>query len=383
MYGGGGKSNASSVYLSPSCHAVALDPLLSVAVPVPSHSMEGPSRSMGGPVGIAPVPSPPMGDLSQSMGGPTASHGSVLNLPGLEGPTISLTSRDPKGVNTVYLPKTVLALLQNPPKHSLVHFQQATRSTRLSLLVADTGVTDHMLPDKAAFIFYYPVSGHCVRMGNNSFAPIAGHGLAIISLNGKKILIRDCLHVPDLRNPLYSLRAHQRQRGCGFIGMSGLDMHVFFPSFIFEVDTSIDCHLLYEPIGQAACLADLDYVQPKYLVDKSASSSATALSTRLPAIIKLDDNPDDLPNFASHWPKHPPSPVHPPIDMSLLPPSTYTKSLKDLDREELIQWLYAVEHPVPPSPMDTKHWSLAPLECTEQEEILTLLHHPNTSPPAI
>jgi hypothetical protein len=56
--------------------------------------------------------------------------------------------------------------------------------------------------------------------------------------------------------------------------MSGLGMHVFFPSFIIEVDTSTDCHLLYEPIGRAACLADLDYVQPKYLVDKSASSSA-------------------------------------------------------------------------------------------------------------
>ena len=118
--------------------------------------------------------------------------------------------------------------------------------------------------------------------------------------------------------------------------MSGLGMHVFFPSFIIEVDTSTDCHLLYEPIGRADCLADLDYVQPKYLVDKSASSSAIALSTRLPNMIEPDNNPDDLPNFASHWP---PSPAHPPLNMSLLPPSTYTKSLKDLDRGELIQRL--------------------------------------------
>ena len=148
-------------------------------------------------------------------------------------------------------------------------------------------------------------------------------------------------------------------------------------------NTSTDCHLLYEPIGRAACLADLDYVQPKYLVDKSASSSATALSTRLPAIIEPDDTPDDLPTFASHWPKRPPSPPLPPVDMSLLPPSTYTKRLKDLDRDELIQRLYSVEHPVPPSPSDTKLWSSTPLECMEREDILTLLHHPNTSPPAI
>ena len=140
-------------------------------------------------VGFAPVLSPPTGALSQSMGGPTVSRGSVLHSPSFGGPASSHTSSDPKGVNTVYLPKTVLALLQDPPKHLLVHFQQATRSPCTSLLVADTGATDHMLPDKAAFISYYPVTGHRVRMGNNSFAPIAGHGLAIISLNGKKILL--------------------------------------------------------------------------------------------------------------------------------------------------------------------------------------------------
>ena len=69
--------------------------------------------------------------------------------------------------------------------------------------------------------------------------------------------------------------------------------------------------------------------------------------------------------------------------MSLLPPSLFPKSLKDLDQEELIQWLYLVEHPVLPSTTDTKHPSLAPLDCMEQEEILTLLHYPKTSPPAI
>jgi hypothetical protein len=61
----------------------------------------------------------------------------------------------------------------------------------MSLLVADTGATNHMLPNKAAFVLYYPVSGQQVRMGNNSFAPIHGHGTAVISLNGKKILIRE------------------------------------------------------------------------------------------------------------------------------------------------------------------------------------------------
>jgi hypothetical protein len=46
-----------------------------------------------------------------------------------------------------------------------------------------------MIPDKSAFISYQPVSGRCIRMGNNSFAPILRIGLVIISLNGKRILI--------------------------------------------------------------------------------------------------------------------------------------------------------------------------------------------------
>ena len=174
-------------------------------------------------------------------------------------------------------------------------------------------------------------------MGNNSFAPIAGYGTTIISLNGKRILIHDCLHVPDLRNPLYSVQAHQRQRGCGFIGMFGLGMHAFFPTFILKVDTATDCHLHYAPIGQGARLPDLDYVQPKSAPKTVVpANAATTQLAPAPATIKPNEDLDTQPSFASHWPKRPPSPRHSPLDMSLLPPSPYTQSLKDLDREELI-----------------------------------------------
>jgi hypothetical protein len=121
------------------------------------------------------------------MGGPTAS---------------SILGQDPKGVNTIYLSKTVLALLKNLPSHLTARLTKFKNQHLTILLVADTGATNHMFPDKRAFISYYPVSGRHVRMGYNSFSPILGHGKAVISLNGKKILIRDCLHVPDLRNPL-------------------------------------------------------------------------------------------------------------------------------------------------------------------------------------
>jgi hypothetical protein len=74
--------------------------------------------------------------------------------------------------------------------------------------VADSGATNHMFPDKSAFISYRLVTNLQVRMGNNSFLPVLGHGLAIIFLNSQRILVRNALHVPGLVAPLYSLRAH-------------------------------------------------------------------------------------------------------------------------------------------------------------------------------
>ena len=122
------------------------------------------------------------------MGGPTDSSSAsgaplLTDTPPSPMRTNTHPSTDPKGVNTVYLPKTVLALL----KPTSVRSRDSVTTT--SLLIADSGATDHMLPEKSAFISYYPVLGRRVRMGNNLFAPILGHGTAVISLNGKKILI--------------------------------------------------------------------------------------------------------------------------------------------------------------------------------------------------
>jgi hypothetical protein len=160
-----------------------------------------------------------------------------------------------KALPQICLPKNVMALLNDPPSHSIKTFSDA-HCPCMSLLVADTGTTNHMTPNMSAFISYRPCSGRQVRMGNNLFAPILGSGSAIIFLNRKKILIRDCLHVPALQNPLYSLRAHQqRQKGCGFLGLHRMGIYVFFPSFILKVNTAVDCHLSYKPLGRSATLS--------------------------------------------------------------------------------------------------------------------------------
>jgi hypothetical protein len=73
---------------------------------------------------------------------------------------------------------------------------------------ADSRATDFMLPDKAAFRSYHTCQGKFVTLGDHNKCRIEGQGTAIFSLNGKTILVRNALHVPGLRSPLYSLRRH-------------------------------------------------------------------------------------------------------------------------------------------------------------------------------
>jgi hypothetical protein len=133
----------------------------------------------------------------------------------------------------------------------------------LCMVVADSGETDHMLPDRAAFISYKSVCNLRVCMGNNSYAPVLGRGTAIISLNGQCLLIWSVLHVLALQVPLYSLRAHICSRRCGFLGSFEIGMHLYFPGVVLSVDMSKDCHLSYAPLGKLAPLSSLQYVQPQ------------------------------------------------------------------------------------------------------------------------
>ena len=128
MYGIGGKSNASSVYSTPSCCNVAFEPASASATDSTTVSpattdipMGGPPRFMGGPT-----------DSSSASGAPL-----LTDTPPSPMRTNTHPSTDPKGVNTVYLPKTVLALLKNPPAPTPVRSLAPVSTT--SLLVADSG----------------------------------------------------------------------------------------------------------------------------------------------------------------------------------------------------------------------------------------------------
>jgi hypothetical protein len=75
----------------------------------------------------------------------------------------------------------------------------------------------------------------------------------------------------------------------------------------------------------------------------------------------------------------PPTPIY---DISNLPPPEYSISLKDLDKEELIQRLYSLEH-APNSGTGKAVSAPVPLKCTTQENIINKLHRPNSILPPI
>ncbi len=161
-----------------------------------------------------------------------------------------------------------------------------------SLVVANTGATDHMTPHKSAFISYKAVENLQVRMGNNSYVPVLGCGTAIFSLNEKRILVCNVFHVPGLAVPLYSFCAHLKQHGCSFIGTFKAGMLVSFPTFDLSVDMSTNCHHSYKPLGCSAPLLTLHYVQPRCTPNlyPSKVSPSTCMVTPAPALAIVEDD---------------------------------------------------------------------------------------------
>ncbi len=140
-------------------------------------------------------------------------------------------------------------------------------------------------------------------MGINSFALILGKGSAVISVNRKRILIRDCLYVPAVRNQLYSLRVQQcHSMVAVLLVCTSWVFFVFFPLFLVEIDTAADCHLLYEPIGRSCTVSSLGFVQP--ILSISLASTTTALPSA-PEVIEDNATDNILPTYAEHWPKQP------------------------------------------------------------------------------
>lgn len=160
------------------------------------------------------------------------------------------------------------------------------------LACADSGATDFMFPDRQAFLSYHPCPpGRVCDLAGDQSVPIVGVGSAVIRLNGKVILVRNALHIPALRNPLYSLRRHRKMPGCGVFSFCGEGSFLVFPDFILSVDDSVDNLVSYEPLG-SSYTGSYDYVEPRRLSSARPASSPSAdnsATSSPPDVIPPDD----------------------------------------------------------------------------------------------
>ncbi len=70
----------------------------------------------------------------------------------------------------INLSKKLMSLIANMSASSIL------LDSHHQFMVANLGTTNHMFPDKLAFVSYKLVSNLCVRMGNNSYLPVFGRG---------------------------------------------------------------------------------------------------------------------------------------------------------------------------------------------------------------
>ena len=86
----------------------------------------------------------------------------------------------------------------------------AAGSVSDEVAILNSGATHHLWPFYQAFINYRRVHDQHVTLTDNSAVCIAGKGTIAVEMGGKKVVICDVYHVPDLHLPLFSLRVHQR-----------------------------------------------------------------------------------------------------------------------------------------------------------------------------
>ena len=136
---------------------------------------------------------------------------------------------------------------------------------------ADSGASEDMFPDYSTCKTYHRLNNLCAALGDTTKLHIEGIGTSVYTLNGRTILNRDDLHIPELRGPLYSLRKHRQQSGCGFYFSYKDGSYLFFPDSILQVEDSYDNIVSYRSLS-ASYKGPIDYIEPK---TKSSNNMAT------------------------------------------------------------------------------------------------------------
>jgi hypothetical protein len=76
-------------------------------------------------------------------------------------------------------------------------------------VIIDSGATAMMVPFHHCFITYKPTPKSYVILGNSQKSPCLGRGDVCITMGGFTVVLKDVLHIPSLRCPLFSIRCHQ------------------------------------------------------------------------------------------------------------------------------------------------------------------------------
>ena len=109
-------------------------------------------------------------------------------------------------------------------------------------VIADSGATSHMFPDRNMFISYKTTPGSYVILANKQKVSNPGRADVRLRFGKYTVVLTDVLHVPSLHLLLYSIRVHRRSLGCSFIA-NNKGIYLSFPSFVLTVDDSKDCLL--------------------------------------------------------------------------------------------------------------------------------------------
>ena len=137
---------------------------------------------------------------------------------------VSLCSPSARHVSS-HMAETARAILSSP---------QAVISRVREILncCVDSGATHHMLNDYACFTSYTRCHNEYVTLGDETRVKIYGRGTARFSLNGQIVEVRDALHVPQLRHPLYSLRVTTSSNGGLWLLLAAWCWFFYFISYI-------------------------------------------------------------------------------------------------------------------------------------------------------
>jgi hypothetical protein len=191
-----------------------------------------------------------------------------------------------------------------------------------------------MFPDRNAFISYHPTPNCYVELGDGTKLKQVAKGTAKVLLSNKVILLRNVLHVPQLNEPLYSLRRHSQLPECGYFSSYETGSHLLFPSFVLEIDTSVDNILDYQSLG-ASNTDRIDYAEPR-IYPKPCARPATI----------IPPDPDDIDHatvkFNVPTPKSGSTPPKPPTPLPTTSPPTPESSVSEepamvISDEELVK----------------------------------------------